>query len=65
MDRFSEPPRYDSPGGPIWVKVTAENGMWGLGYTDSGSVTSVLIKESLMPVITDHWSGGGSHRSVQ
>ena len=51
MDRFSEPPRYGSPGGLIWVKVTAENGMWGLGYTDSGSVTSVLIKESLMSLI--------------
>ena len=25
--------------------------MWGLGYTDSGSVTSVLIKESLMSLI--------------
>ena len=31
MDRFSEPLRYGSLGGLIWVKVTAENGMWGLG----------------------------------
>ena len=51
MDRFSEKPRYGSPGGIVWVKITADNGMWGVGYTDSGFVTSVLIEKSLAPLI--------------
>ncbi|NKB67356.1 MAG: hypothetical protein GKR89_09875 [Candidatus Latescibacteria bacterium] len=51
MDRFGLPPRYGRPGGVIWVKITASDGTWGLGSADAGSVTSIIIEESLAPLI--------------
>ena len=52
MDKFGEGGRaFRRPGGNIWVKAIADDGTFGLGRTDSGHVTSVLIKECLAPLI--------------
>ncbi|MFA6111548.1 MAG: hypothetical protein WDA75_22545, partial [Candidatus Latescibacterota bacterium] len=51
MDKFDPPASHREPGGLIWVKVTAEDGTWGLGSTDTGHVAAVLIAECLAPLI--------------
>ena len=47
MDRFDQRVGGGEPGGLIWVKVTAKDGTYGLGSTDTGHVAAVLIKECL------------------
>ena len=52
MDKFGEGGRaFRRPGGNIWVKAISDDGTFGLGRTDSGHVTSILIKECLAPLI--------------
>ncbi|MFH1567613.1 MAG: enolase C-terminal domain-like protein [Gemmatimonadota bacterium] len=51
MTKFSPPVGRGEPGGLIWVKVTADDGTWGLGSTDTGHVAAVLIKECLGPLV--------------
>ena len=38
-------PKWDS----VWCKVTLEDGSWGLGLTDVGSVAATIINEHLAP----------------
>lgn len=51
MDRFDQAVVRKNPGGLIWIKITAEDGTWGLGNTDTGNVASVLIKDCLKHLI--------------
>ena len=51
MDRFEQRVPRREPGGLIWVKVTASDGTWGLGSTDTGNVAAILIKECLAPMM--------------
>lgn len=61
MDKFDPPVPRAEPGGLIWVKVTAEDGTWGLGSTDTGHVAAVLIAECLGPVIIGQEVGAIDH----
>ena len=36
-DKFDPPIPQNEPGDQFWVKVTAEDGTWGLGSSDTGS----------------------------
>lgn len=51
MDRFDAPAPRREPGGLVWVKVTAEDGTWGLGSTDTGDVAAVVIRHTLAPLV--------------
>ena len=35
--------------GPVWCKVTLEDGTWGLGLTDNGRVTAAIIDDHIAP----------------
>lgn len=51
MGKFDSPLARREPGGLIWVKVIAEDGIYGLGSTDTGDVAAVLIRECLAPIV--------------
>ena len=51
MRKFDPPVSRREPGDLIWVKITADNGAYGLGCTDTGNVAAVLIRESLAPLL--------------
>jgi len=51
FDRFEDPLHRREPGGLIWVKVTADDGTWGLGSTDTGDVARILIRDCLAPML--------------
>ena len=51
MDRFEPKVGGGGPGGTIWVKITAEDGTWGLGSTDTGNVAHILVRDCLAPFI--------------
>ena len=51
MSKFDTPLPRREPGGQIWVRVTAEDGTYGLGSTDTGDVAAVLIRDCLAPII--------------
>lgn len=36
---------------PVWVKVTAEDGTWGLGMTSYGRATAAVIEDHLGPLL--------------
>ena len=58
MDKFGEEGRaFRRPGGNIWVKVFTDDGSFGLGRTDSGHVTSILIRECLAPLVVGQQVG--------
>jgi L-rhamnonate dehydratase len=48
-NKFDPPLQRREPGEGIWVKITADDGSYGLGYTDTGNVAAVLIREVLGP----------------
>ena len=35
--------------GPVWCKVTLEDGTWGLGLTDNGRVAAAIIDDHIAP----------------
>ena len=47
MSKFDPPIGRREPGGLVWIKVTAEDGTYGLGSTDTGHVAAILVKETL------------------
>jgi len=51
MGKFDDHLTRREPGGLVWVKVTAEDGTYGLGSTDTGHVATVLIRECLAPMV--------------
>ena len=51
LDKFEFPTERREPGGIIWVKITADDGTWGLGCTDTGDVATILIKDCLAPLL--------------
>ena len=51
MSKFDPPIHRREPGGLVWIKVTAEDGTYGLGCTDTGRVAAILVRECLAPLI--------------
>jgi len=55
MSKFPRYKRYRSswlPNWPsVWVKVTAEDGTWGLGMTSYGRATAAVIEDHLGPLL--------------
>jgi L-rhamnonate dehydratase len=51
FDRFDERVARREPGGIIWVKVTATDGTYGLGSTDTGDTAAILIEHTLGPAV--------------
>jgi L-rhamnonate dehydratase len=51
MSKFDPPIHRREPGGLVWIKVTAEDGTYGLGSTDTGHVAAILVRECLAPLI--------------
>ncbi len=39
--------------GGVWVKVTAEDGSWGIGNTDAGPAVSAIIKNHFAPMLAE------------
>ena len=39
-------------GGEVWVKITAEDGTWGLGSCGFGETTAVVIDYVFAPLLT-------------
>lgn len=37
--------------GGVWVKITAEDGSWGIGNTDAGPVVEAIIKNHFAPML--------------
>jgi hypothetical protein len=50
-DKYDPPLVRHEPGGQYFVKVTAEDGTWGLGSGDTGNTASVIIDEALAPQV--------------
>ncbi|HIC72036.1 MAG TPA: hypothetical protein EYO88_08075 [Alphaproteobacteria bacterium] len=50
-DKFDPPIPRNEPGDQFWVKVTAEDGTWGLGSSDTGSVATILIRDVLAELV--------------
>lgn len=55
MSRYPKYKRHRSSWLPkwsgTWVMVTAEDGSWGLGRTDSGPIVKAIIKEHFAPML--------------
>ena len=51
FDRFDDPLVRHEPGGQIWVKVTAEDGTYGIGNTDTGNTAHIFIRDCLAPAV--------------
>ncbi|MEE2659579.1 MAG: mandelate racemase/muconate lactonizing enzyme family protein [Candidatus Latescibacterota bacterium] len=57
LDRFDDGITRKEPGGSIWVKVTADDGSYGLGNTDTGNTAHIFIRDCLAPSIVDQEVG--------
>jgi len=49
--KFNPPIPRREPGDLLWVKITAEDGTYGLGCADTANVAAVLIRETLAPLV--------------